>query len=104
MPQFNVSVPHYSTKPEATEKVKFLLEKIGEKYANLIKDLDQQFEGGKLVFSFKTMGMKVTGEGTIDDENVNIKGNLPIAAMMFKGKLETDLTKELKRLLSPKTA
>lgn len=99
MPKFNVSVPHNSTKAEATEKVKFLLDKVGERYANLIKDLDQQFDGDKLNFSFKTMGMTVTGEGTIDDENVNIKGNLPIAAMMFKGKLETDLKNELTRML-----
>jgi hypothetical protein len=105
MPQFNVSVPHHTTKEQATEKVKFLLDKIGQKYANQIKDLEQEFEGDKLNFSFKTLGIKVSGEGTVDDENVNIKGNLPLAAMMFKGKIESDLREELKRMMGgPKPA
>lgn len=105
MPKFSVSVPHGSTKAEATEKVKVLLARIEAKYANLIKDLHQEFEGDKLVFSFKTMGVKVAGEGTVDEENVNIVGNLPIAAMMFKGKIESDLRTELTRMLgSNKTA
>ncbi|WP_425398591.1 polyhydroxyalkanoic acid system family protein [Aeoliella sp.] len=104
MPQFNISVPHYTTKEEATEKVKFLLEKLGDAYGNLIKDLKQDFTGDKLDFSFRTMGATVTGEGTVDDENVNVKGNLPITLMMFKGKIESDLKGSLEKLMKPKNA
>lgn len=104
MPQFSVSVPHHTTKDEATEKVKLVLDKLGERYADKIKDLEQTFEGDKLNFSFKTLGIKVTGEGQVDDQNVNIKGNLPIVAMMFKGQIESGLKDTLERLLAPKTA
>ncbi len=104
MPQFNISVPHGTTKQEATEKVKLLLDKMGEKYAGQIKDLQQDFEGDKLTFSFKTLGIKVSGEGTVDDENIHIKGDLPIAAMMFKGKIESGLRDSIARLMGPKSA
>jgi putative polyhydroxyalkanoate system protein len=104
MPQFSISVPHHTTKDEAKEKVQFLLEKVGNTYANLIKDLKQEFDGDRLDFSFKTMGATVTGEGTVDDENVYVKGNLPITLMMFKGKIESDLRHSLQRLLSRKPA
>ena len=103
MPQFSISVPHNTTKDDATEKVKHLLDKIGEKYADKIKDLEQDFSGDKLTFSFKTLGIRVTGEGTVDDENVHVKGNLPIAAMMFKGQIESSLRDSLQRLMGPKT-
>lgn len=102
MPQFNVSVPHHTTKDEATEFVKNVIDKLGERYADKIKDLEQEFDGEKLNFSFKTLGIKVTGEGTVDDENVNIKGNLPIVAAMFKGQIESGLRDSLERLMKPK--
>lgn len=104
MPQFSISVPHNSTKEVATEKVKVMLDRVAEKYSDQIKNLDQRFEGDKLIFSFKTLGITVSGEGTIDDQNVNIKGNLPIAAMMFKGKIESTLRESLIRMMAPKPA
>jgi hypothetical protein len=104
MPQFNVSVPHGTTKEEATEKVKHVLDKLSERYADKIKNLQQSFEDDKLNFSFKTLGITVTGEGTVDDDNVNIKGNLPIAAMMFRGQIESGLRDSLQKLMGPKSA
>lgn len=102
MPQFKISVPHYTTKEEATEKVKFLLSKLGDAYGNLIKDLKQDFQGDKLDFSFRTMGATVTGEGKVDEENVHVTGNLPITLMMFKNKIETDLKGSLEKIMAPK--
>jgi predicted NBD/HSP70 family sugar kinase len=104
MPQFSVSVPHNTTKDVATEKVKKMLDHVAEKYADQVKNLEQHFEGDKLVFSFKTLGITVSGEGTVDAENVNIKGNIPFAAMMFKGKIESSLRDSLVRLMGPKPA
>ncbi|QDU55773.1 polyhydroxyalkanoic acid system family protein [Aeoliella mucimassa] len=104
MPQFNVSVPHYTTKEEASTKIRYLLEGISAKYSDKIKNLEQTFDGDRMQFSFKTLGMNVTGEGLVDDEYVTVKGNIPIAAMMFKGQIESTIKDSLVRLLKPPKA
>ena len=99
MPQFNISVPHYTTKDEASAKVRMLLESVTAKYSDKIKNLEQKFEGDRMEFSFSMLGMNVTGEGVIDDDNVNIKGNLPLTAMLFKGQIESGIKDSLAKLL-----
>ena len=99
MPKFNVTVPHTLSKEDAAAKIRLLLEGVSAKYADKIKDLEQTFENDRLEFSFKTLGLKVTGEGTVDDKEVNIKGDLPIAAMIFKGQIESSIREQLERLL-----
>ncbi len=100
MPKFNVTVPHFLSKEDAKAKIRLLLDSLSAKFADKIKDLEQTFEDDRLEFSFKTLGMKVTGEGTVDDKQVEIKGDLPLAAMMFKGQIESSIKDQLTKLLS----
>ncbi len=99
MPQFNVSVPHSRTKDEVIEQMKGLLEKVTEKFGDQVKNLEQDWEEDKLNFSFRTFGINISGQGTVDDSAVHIQGKLPIAAMMFKGKIESGLKEQLQRML-----
>ncbi|MGI9456933.1 MAG: polyhydroxyalkanoic acid system family protein [Aeoliella sp.] len=99
MPKFNVSVPHTLGKEEVVDRMKHLLEKVTENFGDQVKNLEQSWEDDKLNFSFRTFGINVSGEGTADDSEVHITGNLPIAAMMFKGKIESGLKDQLTRML-----
>ncbi len=100
MPQFDVSVPHSLTKEEAHERLKSFSTKVKEHYADMVKDVDQNWEGDTLKFGFKTLGMNIGGGLEVGDNAIQIKGDLPLTAMMFKGKIESVLRDEITRLMS----
>lgn len=100
MPQFNISVAHELGKEEAMTRVQKLIDRVGEKYGDQVSDLEQSWDGEQLKFSFTTYGIKVSGQGEVDDTKVDVTGNIPIAAMMFKGKIESGLREQLTKLLS----
>lgn len=99
MPKFNVAVPHTMSQPEAAEKLKGFTEKIKEYYQDQVSDLEQSWEGDVLNFKFATFGMKVSGQMAVEEEQVVVSGDLPFAAAMFKGKIESGMREQLTKLL-----
>jgi len=71
-------------------------EDLGDK----VSEFDQSWAGDKLNFSLKSFGIRIKGDLTIDDDQVKVQGDLPITAMMFKGKIEKSIHDELKKLVS----
>ena len=47
-----------------------------------------------------TFGMKFKGLLTVEDDAVQIDGDLPFAAMMFKGRIESEVRDSLEKLLA----
>ena len=99
MPQFTISVPHDLGKEEAAERVRHVLEKVTDRFGDQVKNLEQSWEGDTLQFSFRTFGINVSGQGVATDSSVDVTVNLPITAMMFKGKIESGLREQLTRML-----
>ncbi|TWT31135.1 putative polyhydroxyalkanoic acid system protein (PHA_gran_rgn) [Posidoniimonas corsicana] len=99
MPQFDVTVPHGQSKDDAHERLKSFSEKVKEHYADMVKDVEQQWEGDTLHFGFKTMGVGIKGDLVVNENDVRVRGDLPFTAMMFKGKIESALRDEITRLL-----
>jgi hypothetical protein len=50
-------------------------------------------------FSFSTFGFKIAGALEAADQMVTVRGDLPFAAAMFKGKIEGDIRQQLEKLL-----
>ncbi len=100
MPKLSVAVPHQLGKEAATERVKKLAEKLNHRYQDQAKDVEHSWDDSTLNFSFRTMGMSFKGALAVEDEAVNIDGDLPFAAMMFKGKIEQSCRDELTKLLA----
>ncbi len=100
MPKLSIVVPHELGKEEATSRVKRLAEKINDRYQDQAKDVKHAWEGSTLSYSFRTMGMGFKGAISIDDDAVNVDSDLPFAAMMFKGKIESSCREELTKLLA----
>lgn len=100
MPSFGLSVPHQLSKQEATERVKHFSEKVREHHQDKVKDVHQEWNDDTLHFGFKTLGVRVDGNLTVADDEVSVQGSLPIAAMMFKGQIESAIRDELTQLLS----
>ena len=99
MPKFNFSIPHPLSVDDAKEKLNKFIEGLEAKLDDSVKDLERSWEGDALNFGFKTFGIKIAGTMTVEEGSVTVAGDLPITAMMFKGKIESEIKSNLERLL-----
>lgn len=100
MPKFGVRVPHTLTKDEARSRLERFIEMLESKFANQVSDISQSWEGDTLKFHLKTYGIALDGGITVADNELNLAGDLPFAAMMFKGKIESQIREQLERLVT----
>src|SRR4051812_20907923 len=100
MPKFGVRVPHNLTKDEARSRLERFIEMLEAKFANQVGDLQQSWDGDTLKFHFKTYGIPLNGGITVADKELNLAGDIPFAAMMFKGKIESEIREQLEKLVA----
>ncbi|EAQ81450.1 polyhydroxyalkanoic acid system family protein [Blastopirellula marina] len=100
MPGFHVEVPHPLGQEAAIEKVQYVLEKMRGRFEGQVKDMQQTWEGNIMVFSFRTMGVDIKGTMDVLEELVIVKGSLPFAAMLFKGRIEKSIREELEKIVN----
>ncbi len=81
------------------EKLVSLLSKLQEVYQNQLSGLTHDWQGNSMNFSFSTFGFKITGAMEVADQKVTVRGDLPFAASLFKGKIEGDIRQQLEKLL-----
>ena len=99
MPKFNFSIPHPLSIEDAKEKLDRFIEGLEAKFAENANDIERDWQGNSLIYSFKTFGIKISGQMDVADGTVAVTGDLPMTAMMFKGKIESEIKKNLERLL-----
>jgi putative polyhydroxyalkanoate system protein len=99
MPQFSVHVPHSLPPQEARQRLNRFVEILRQKFQDSVSDLQQNWDGDTLRFSFKTFGIALKGGITVDEKQLGVKGDLPFTAMMFRGKIESSIREQLERLV-----
>lgn len=99
MPSFHVEVPHNMTEEDAANRIKDVMERMRGRFEGQVKDMQQDWNGNSMQFSFKTMGLSIKGEMVAFAESVIVKGDLPFAAMLFKGRIESSIREELGKVL-----
>lgn len=99
MPKFEVEVPHTLGQEAAVKRLQGFSEKIQQQHADKIKDFEQQWDGERLSFAFKTLGLRIEGRMTVEPDKVRVEGDLPFAAAMFKGQLTGAIQSQLERLV-----
>ncbi|MBL8825555.1 MAG: polyhydroxyalkanoic acid system family protein [Planctomycetaceae bacterium] len=104
MPQLNFDVPNPLGQPRALQLIQQFMPQVQERFKDMVKDVEQTVVGNQVNFSFRTMGMSITGTTTVDDSKVNVKMELPFAALMVKGKIQSEMTSALERLLGKPSA
>jgi putative polyhydroxyalkanoate system protein len=97
--KLNMEVPHTLTADEAKTRLERKAEFMQGSYGDQVKDMTQSWDGNTLSFGFKTMGMRFDGNIAVEDNRVVLNGDLPFAAMMFKGKIESEIRQQLERIL-----
>lgn len=99
MPKFRLEIPHTLTAEEAKSRLERFIESLQAKFKDKVSDLDQSWNGNTLAFGFKTFGIKVAGAVAALEDKLDVTGDIPFAAMMFKGKIETEIREQLGRLM-----
>ena len=101
MPKFGVRVPHTTCRRKKPARGWSDLPKmLQEKFQDKVSDLQQSWEGDTLRFRFKTYGIPLEGGITVTDNELNLAGDLPFSAMMFRGKIESAIREQLERLVA----
>ncbi len=100
MPGFRTEVPHPLSKDDATEKLKVFLDQVRERYKDQVSAIEGDWADNKLDFSLTTFGFTIKGLLTVEDKNAVLEGQLPFAALAFKGKIEQGIKSELEKALA----
>ncbi len=102
MPKFSVTIPHTLSTEEAVKRLNRFTETVGTNQQ--VSDLEQSWQGNDLHFGFKTFGIQIRGVSAVCADQLQVSGELPFSAMMFKGKIESEIKKVLAKLLSASAA
>ena len=101
MPSFNVAVSHQLGQAEAVERLKTkFLDLLSDKYKDTVKDVQGTWTDNVLSFAFRSVGLTFKGTLEVEPDSAKINGNLPFAAIAFKGKIEHAIKHELTQALS----
>jgi hypothetical protein len=99
VPKFNLEVPHGLSADEAKSRLERFVESLKSQHGDKVSDLEQSWAGNTLSFAFKTFGFKIAGAIASLDKKLDVSGDIPFAAMMFKGKIESEIREQLSRLM-----
>lgn len=101
MPSVSVQVAHQLGQAGARAALDNFMTANQEEVNQKISDLQQTWNGNVLDYSFKTMGMKISGTLDVQPDSVKVVTQLPLAAMLFKGMVEAQMRDNLTKLLNP---
>jgi hypothetical protein len=99
VPKLHFEIPHQLSAEESQSRLARFTEFVEAKYKDQVSDLTQSWAGNRLDFGFKTYGIKIQGSITAEENNLVVDGDLPFSAMLFKGKIETDMRQQLERIV-----
>lgn len=100
MPKVDIAIAHQLGTEEATRRLQDRFHNIKEKFGPQVTDMEERWNGDSLQFGFRTFGLKISGQVESKPEEVKVRADLPMAAMMFKGQIEQQIREELTRILA----
>jgi hypothetical protein len=101
MPALKMSFPHQLGRQTAQNRLQTLLAKVKHRYGDQVSNLREAWSENVLDFGFTTYGIGIQGNVTVDESEVRLDGQIPFAAMMFKGKIEQALRDAMNKALAP---
>ena len=100
MPTFRAEVAHALGQAEATARLKRFVENAQERFKDEVSHMEGAWNDNTLDFSLTTYGVTISGSLTVDDAVASVTGQLPLAALPFRGKIERSIAEELRQALS----
>ncbi len=99
MPSLTVQVPHQLGQADAQARLQNFFSSNQDAVNGKVTDLEQSWTGHILDYAFKTLGMKISGKLEVEPDSVKVVTQLPLAAMLVKGMIETQLRENLTKVL-----
>ncbi|QDV67969.1 Putative polyhydroxyalkanoic acid system protein (PHA_gran_rgn) [Rosistilla carotiformis] len=100
MPKVNSQVTNTLGKEKAKEKLDYMAERMERDYGDKVKNMQRVWEEDTLTISFEAMGFKIKSLLSVSEDVVDVESQLPLAAMPFKGMVQTRMVDTLQKMLS----
>lgn len=100
MPTVKVGVQHSLAREEATRRIQGAIEQARAQFGHKASRVQENWtdDGGE--FTIEAMGFRIGGTIQVQTDRVLVNAQIPMAALPWKGKIETAITEQLKSLLS----
>ncbi len=99
MPKLKISHGHELSRDEAAERLKRFIELAKAQYGSHVRDLVEEWSENTLSYSFRAMGFSTKGNLLVEENEVHITSDLPLAAIVFKGRIEETIRRQLASVL-----
>ncbi len=95
----NISLSHNLSVEKALICSKNILNQLKEDHSDRISNLVQMWNGTVSEFSFRIAGMNISGTLSVFSDRIEIKGDLPAAAFLFKKMIEDTFQRHAAKIL-----
>jgi putative polyhydroxyalkanoic acid system protein len=95
-----VSVSHQLSQDEALRRIQAAVARAKAQYSDKIENLRDSWDGYSGAFQVSGMGQKASGTATVNPANVTVQIKLPLAASLFKSRIESGIREALTRILT----
>lgn len=99
MPQINIEIRHELPQNEVLTRIKKLLPQLKQQHADRFSNLKENWAGYTCKFSFTAKGFNVSGALAVNRTSIEVEGELPLPARLFKGKIEQIIREKAEELL-----
>jgi Putative polyhydroxyalkanoic acid system protein (PHA_gran_rgn) len=100
MPAISISVPHKLDPDEAVRRLKNVVRDLQIQFADKIEKVEQSWTGNSATYSFDVMGFSISGTLRVAPGEAQLEGNIPMAALFFKSKIEILIREKMSQLLA----
>ena len=100
MPKIETAVEHSLGADEARRRLESLLDSIRADYGDMVTDLMGDWVDDRLKVSFLAYGFKISSDVVVAGDSVAVLGEIPWAAMPFKGKIQQTIVGKLEEVLA----
>ncbi len=97
MPNFAVVVDHESERQDVVVRLRVFSRQIQADLPIELSDLEEKWDSeGNLAFAFKALGFRISGTMVTCEERVTVTGQLPFAALPFRGAIENQVEETIR--------
>jgi hypothetical protein len=92
--QMRIIILHHTDKASARRKLEARLQDLLGQHGHFLSDINQHWEGDRLVFSGTAKGFKANGSVEVTDSEVVLDGKLPLIAKPFESRIKSTIERE----------
>jgi hypothetical protein len=100
MAKWSMEVPHGLSQDEAARRLRARFAEAVAEHDGQVRDLRQEWVDHTYSFAFRAMGMAISGTVAVEPNRVRLAAELPLAAMFFRGAIESRLRREMDDLMA----